>query len=464
MSKDSASWAEEQFCASELGDKRRTNRLIKIASHLAENIGSSLPLSCGGEESLLEGAYRFVRNAKIKPYAIAEGAFKATVKRAQNSKVLLAIEDTTTLGFKHDVEDLGDIGGPKKSATQGFIAHNVLLVDVEKRQTLGLIEQRIWKRNTTEHGKSHNRRKRDYATKESYKWEDASRQIAERLGKKINQTISICDREADVYDYLFYKTKQQQRFIVRAAQNRQVLSKKESLLFDCIGSGKKLGTYEVQIQQKSGRKKRKAKLELRSGRVTIKPPKNANQKLPIEINFVIAQEIKAPKKEEPLCWIILTSEAVDDFEKARLVTKYYEMRWRVEEYHKAWKTGAGAERQRMQSSGNLERMLVILGIVAVRLLQLRETLSEGGIKSSAEKIACTNVLTREEWIVLWSFVNKNKKPPKKVENLKWAYEAIAKLGGWSNSKRTGIASWLTMWKGWFRLQERVEGYRIAKNV
>ncbi|PYB48006.1 hypothetical protein DI019_00005, partial [Legionella pneumophila] len=34
----------------------------------------------------------------------------------------------------------------------------------------------------------------------------------------------------------------------------------------------------------------------------------------------------------------------------------------------------------------------------------------------------------------------------------------------TDSKRTGKAAWSTIWKGWFRLQERVEGLRIANEL
>ena len=53
--------------------------------------------------------------------------------------------------------------------------------------------------------------------------------------------------------------------------------------------------------------------------------------------------------------------------------RIYTARWRVEDFHKAWKTGAGAERQRMTEPGNLERTVSILAFVGVRLLQLRES-------------------------------------------------------------------------------------------
>jgi len=47
--------------------------------------------------------------------------------------------------------------------------------------------------------------KRSYQDKESYKWEHASVQITKRLGFAMQWTISVCDRESDVYEYLLYK-------------------------------------------------------------------------------------------------------------------------------------------------------------------------------------------------------------------------------------------------------------------
>jgi len=45
---------------------------------------------------------------------------------------------------------------------------------------------------------------------------------------------------------------------------------------------------------------------------------------------------------------------------------------------------------------------------------------------------------------------------------RWAFLALARLGGFTDTKRTGRPGWATIWHGWFRLQERVEGYRLAK--
>jgi len=261
-----------------------------------------------------------------------------------------------------------------------------------------------------------------------------------------------------------YKIKNKQRFIVRAGQNRK-LTEIDANLIDAFNNAPKLGTYDLFISQRSGRKARATKIELHSCAVEIKP-KDVDDR-PLRVNMVVAIESTPLNTQEPTSWVILTTETVSNYIDAKKIIDYYAMRWRIEEFHKAWKTGAGAERQRMQSADNLERMLVILSFVAVRLFQLREALeSEFENNTEVEKIPCTTVLTEEEYKVLW-FANQKKgekkKPlPKSAPNLDWAYREIAKLGGWCNSKKTGRASWLTIWHGWFRLQDRLEGFLAAQ--
>lgn len=72
-----------------------------------------------------------------------------------------------------------------------------------------------------------------------------------------------------------------------------------------------------------------------------------------------------------MAFINLRSPSRDLAAVLRLV-RDYELRWRIEEFHKAWKSGAGVERQRLQSAGNLERMRVITAFIAAYLLQLQE--------------------------------------------------------------------------------------------
>ncbi|MDY0929293.1 IS4 family transposase, partial [Enterobacter sp. CFBP8995] len=77
--------------------------------------------------------------------------------------------------------------------------------------------------------------------------------------------------------------------------------------------------------------------------------------------------------------------------------------------------------------------------------------------------SCEQVLSPVEWKLLW-VKQEGKALPDRPPNLKWAYLALAKMGRWHDSKRTGRAGWVVMWDGWFRLQNIVEGYQLAKSL
>lgn len=463
---DTAAWAQEVFGKSELGDKRRTKRLVKVAAQMASDAGGSPSRACDGDEAAAEGAYRWFRNEGVEPQAVAEGGFWATAKAAEGRGELLALEDTTTLSYKHASakEELGDLGGKASSERRGFFVHSVLLLERETGQTVGLIDQERWRRDKQKRGQRHARKSRPYEHKESIKWQRASERVTSRLGEQMAQVISVCDREADVYEYLLYKTREQQRYIVRASWDRRLLDQIDGLN-EALEQAPLRCKQKVFVPQRGGRRSRTAKVELRSTTVVLKAPKRPGQQpLPaLPVNAVLVQEVKPPEGVKALRWLLLTSESIDSEKAVAGIVRDYGLRWRIEDFHKAWKTGAGVEQRRMQSAGNLERIAVVTAFIAVRLLQLRERLERWQSSPGQTEPRCDEVLTRTEWRVLYATTTK-KRPPKKAPGLSWAYRSIAKLGGWLNTKRTGRPSWKTMWHGWSRLQERVEAAELVSGL
>lgn len=463
MITDAGEWANEMFKDSELGDPRRTRRLVKLATNYAKNIGSSTVGCCGGDESEVEASYRFLRNDEVKPEAVREGGFNSIVRIASDENTLLAIEDTTTLSYKHQAaSELGYTSNSPSAKTKGFNVHSILLLSEDTGRSIGLIEQSWYCRDNATYGKSKHNRTRDYHDKESYKWEHASRLMSKRLDTKMQDVISVCDREADIYDYLFYKLNNKQRFIVRARENRKTTSI-EHKLFEQVLLTPALGTYKVQVQQKGGRKARIAHIQYHSASVELVLPKHQKKKgypSTLSINVVAAKEIKNDGTDETLEWIILTSEPVHTAGLSRQVLRNYELRWRIEDYHKAWKSGVGVEELRLQSKENLERAGSIFAFIAVKLLQMRE-IALSSPDELNQDIPVTHLLTTDEWRVLW-ITTKKSKPPKEPPDIKWAYKNLGKLGGWYDSKRTGVIGWNALWKGWFRLMDKVESYADAK--
>jgi Transposase DNA-binding/Transposase DDE domain len=458
--KDEMEWSRRMFGECELGDARRTERLVEVAALMSKQMGKSLAKSCQGDGAALLGSYRLLRNDDEKPEAIRAGGFAEVAQGAQAHALLLAVEDTTSVSYTHEVEgELGITSNQKDAKRKGFQVHSVLLVDAIGENTVGLIEQSHWCRERKDHGKKHTRKQRAYEDKESFKWQHASERTAERLGATMGRTISVCDRESDVYEYLDYKRRQEQRFVIRAKVDRRVVPGAQNLFAALSDDGARLSCYTVNVVQRGGRKARQATLTLRSLRLELQAPaSDSGCRGPLTVNAILAEEVEAPPHVEPLRWVLLTSEAVASAEEARRVVRYYELRWRIEDYHKAWKSGVGVERQRFQSAANLERMLVITAFLAVRLLQLREIL---GRSDEDEQAGCDTLLSEDEWQVLWVSTRRSK-PPATAPSIHWACLAVARLGGFTDTKRTGRPGWDTMWHGWFRLQERLEGYRMSK--
>jgi len=171
------------------------------------------------------------------------------------------------------------------------------------------------------------------------------------------------------------------------------------------------------------------------------------------------EELYPPEGEQGLEWLLLTREPVDTFEEALRVVEDYECRWTIECFHKMWKTGCRLEERPFQQLDTVERMMVICAAIAIRLMQLHRLAN-----CANETTSCEAVLSQDEWQCLWTLMDSSHDLPKEVPSALWAWRAIAKLGGWYDSKRTGRVGWNTVWKGWFLLQERVIGWRAAKHM
>lgn len=75
--KDADTWAEHLFGHAELNDKRRTQRLVKIATSLATHAGQSL-VKASGDEASIEGKFQLITTTSsmsvtVKPICMSLG-------------------------------------------------------------------------------------------------------------------------------------------------------------------------------------------------------------------------------------------------------------------------------------------------------------------------------------------------------------------------------------------------------
>ena len=115
-------WAEHEFGAAQLGDKRRDRRLVSLAATMAQSPMHSIPTTCKGLGEAT-AAYRFFDQPTSTALAILEPHSQATIERAKGHPLVLCVQDTTEADYtkKKKLEGSGPLSDQNR---RGFFAHN----------------------------------------------------------------------------------------------------------------------------------------------------------------------------------------------------------------------------------------------------------------------------------------------------------------------------------------------------
>ena len=134
---------------------------------------------------------------------------------------------------------------------------------------------------------------------------------------------------------------------------------------------------------------------------------------------------------------------------------WYACRWIVEELHKAKKTGCQIEALQFRTEAALQPMIALLSVVAVMLLNL----CNAARRPDAHDRPATAVVEPIYEEVLRGQRDTTPRGPMSVHEF---YMAVARLGGHMNRKADGFPGWLTLWRGWQKLQCMVTGVEIDR--
>ena len=189
-------WAVETFGAAELGDPRRTDRLLKVASALAANPSASLPhaLETWGETL---AAYRLLGNDAIRYQDILLPHWSQIYHAATQGSRILLLADTTEFDFSTHpaLKGLGPMGNSKENI--GFSLHTVLAMDPQMQQLLGCMTLEPFLRKLAPAGETKAQRKK--RERESQVWERSVKQIG-RVPPNC-QWIYVGDSGSDIYTF-----------------------------------------------------------------------------------------------------------------------------------------------------------------------------------------------------------------------------------------------------------------------
>jgi len=451
-----APWAEVEFATADLGDERLRRRLVALADDFCAKPGKLVPEACGGSAAATKAAYRLMSNPAIDLDTVLAAHVEATTARIREQQLVLAVQDTTTLNYTAHrfVEGMGPIN-TIGDAGVGLLLHETIAF-TEEGTPLGVIDAQCWARDAAEAGKRHRRYELAIEDKESLKWLKGYRAAAEiQRACPATTVVVVSDRESDLYELFVEaaRTPAAPRLLVRAERSRNRKAGTENLWAQVLAAPVS-GVIEVDIPRQHTRPARTARLAIHVLPVSLKPPKRKRGLGVVRMTAVLAREVEhAPSVKEPLEWMLLTTVAVQGFEDAIRMVRWYCKRWGIEVYHRILKSGCRIEDRRLNTAERLETCLAIDLVVAWRIFYLTKMGRE------TPDLPCTVILEDDEWRALVWYVTKTPPPPN-PPTLRQATRMIASLGGFLGRRCDGEPGPTTTWRGWERVMVITSAYRI----
>ena len=437
-----------------LPDRRLRDRLAAMTGKLEVAPSQSFP-DAFTTAAELEGAYRFFSNPVVTPDRILCPHFESTRACAAAEPTVLVVHDSSTFTFDPDGARSGL--GRVREAGQAFFGHvSLVLADDGSRRPLGLAALTTWVRKEKASGA------------ERARWRESVQLSAERLGGPQN-LVHVMDREADDYALFLHLVEGGHRFVIRVAKDRLLVEstwREPRKLSDAAAQIECVVRREAKLskridgarspQQKAShpsRGTRLAKLAIGATSITLKRPKPQEKSLApsLSLHLVRVWEPDSPADEEPIEWLLLTTDPVDSPDALLRIVDRYRARWTIEEYFKALNTGCAYSERQLGDYEGLVNALAVFAPIACRLLALRSDAQH------APDAPAQRVLEPDELEVLRALGRTKLSANPSARDV---LLAVAALGG--HIKWSGEPGWLTIARGFSKLQMLTEGWRLAR--
>jgi len=456
---DACGFVDHYFDPIDLGHKSRNTCFRQVATQISRHPGGTLPDKLGSPARYAAMDRLMNRPETTHARILAPHYRKTQAKMEACGNVVLILHDTTTLDYSGlTAAKLPKIGN---GHGRGYLCHNSLAVDPQRREVLGLVSQ-ILHHRVSKGKKEPVAHKRARASRESRLWSRAVQDLpAPPPGQ---QYIDVADRGADLFEFLANEKRLERHCVVRSTHNRRVRvghdgQGKQVLLHDHLRTRPAAGAARSKaLRDPKTKEQRTAELRVSFQAIEILPPhvrKGEYEKIPVPAWAVRVWEETPPEGGTAVEWFLVVLQPVTAAAAAWQQCDWYCCRWIIEELHKAKKTGCQVEDLQFHTEQALQPMIALLSVVAVMLLNLREAAR----REDAPTRPATEVVAPiyEEVIRQWRY--KQDHQPLSVYEF---YLAVARLGGHMNRKGDGFPGWLTLWRGWQKLQTMVEAVRIDR--
>jgi len=448
---DGKAWIQQLVGTAELGDRRRTHRLVKLIESLMAHPVGTLPSKLSRAE--LKAAYRWCSADDVTHASVEQAVRRGTLSLCKETPgTILILHDSSELdySFRRSLrEQLGAIGDGRG---RGYSCHSSVAVTPEGR-FLGVVGQILHRPVRAPKGEGHADR-RERATRNSLLWLKGTTELPAD-----QRYVDVCDRGADTFEFLEHELLSGRRFVIRGKNNRRCYAghhgHREVKLMEYLRRQPSRGTKALPVGHKRSRPARVATLQVSWAAVQLRCPqvrKGHHGRAPLLVWCVRLWE-KRGKLER----FLLVGHPIETLKQALEVAGWYEKRWVQEEWHKCLKTGCGVEALQFTDRARLEPMIMVLSVVAGWLLQVRDLARD----DEASRQPATEVVPNKVVRTLCLWRHREEKPLWSVREF---CLALGRLGGHQNRKSDGLPGWITLWRGYERLACMLEYQQILEET
>lgn len=453
----------------DLEDLRLLYRGNKILGDLfSKNVHSIRQIT--KDESAAKGFYRFLQNDRVSEEDIVSNLV-TNCRKACKGKQVVCIQDTTEINLSsHSKRIKKDnyIGttNAKSDRGLGFFLHPSLVLDATDCTPYGYADIKVWNRPlefTSKFERQYN--SLPIEEKESYKWIEVSKNTKSALHDIVETIVIVQDREGDIYEQFAVIADDKTDLLIRARANRTLTDKTK--LFSCLSGQQAKGNYELVVDAKQTRKKRKAKIEIRYKEVGINKTDSASKGVAatIKLHLIEAKEVNYSGADR-ICWRLLTTIPVENIAIAKTCIEWYSWRWTIEEVFKILKKeGYNIEASELQYASSVRKMCLLIMEVVIKLFLMRLAYAEPEVELSA---GCCFTNKEQEFlehqITQLEGKTEKQKNPYKTKDLKRYVWAIARLGGWKGYESKRHPGITTLWIGLKYFKAALQGWEIFKHV
>lgn len=321
-------------------------------------------------------AFRLMEGEGFDEGAIGNAAHRACAERCAGEPFVFVPVDGSSLTLTDEDEGKGlGVVGSRAAGARGLLVMSAIAVSPDG-PPLGICGQTWWTREERSGRKGKNDR-RPVKEKETRHWLTVMNQVRSVFAEVAPHTRPWLqlDRGGDAWPVVLEGLSPEMWFTVRAAYNRRLDGGEDEprrYLWQQVESSSPLGRYDLEIPARAGRKSRTATIEIRACQVCLDLLDTSSaQRHWASLWAVLAREVDPPAGENGIEWLLLTTYETTTLSDAQMVIRGYAQRWRIEEFHRTWKSGAcHVEDTQLRDRERIIRWASILASVAMRILRL----------------------------------------------------------------------------------------------